>query len=300
MIDDNRTIRALLIEDDEAYAYLIGEFLAPQSLVRIRLQVANRLEAGRIMTAQTEPDIVLLDLGLPDSTGLATFSRFREVCPDVPVIVLSGLDDERTAYEAVQMGAQDYLVKGDFDGRLLRKAILYALERSKLLEELRHASITDPLTRLYNRRGFEVMALQQLKIAAREHKPVHLIFADMDGLKEINDNLGHKAGDDALVDLTTVLGQTYRDYDVISRIGGDEFAIVVCGMGHGDVATLISRLQWNIGTFNSCVDRPYRLSVSVGAVTYDPAAPSSLDDLLTAADQQMYAVKEQKKQARRA
>lgn len=112
----------------------------------------------------------MLDLSLPDSTGLDTFIRLYMQAPDVPIVVLTGLDDEATATQAVQAGAQDYLVKGHVSGDLLVRAMRYAIERHRLLMQLRVASLVDALTGLYNRRAF----LNEAKSA--RHPPRTLLY----------------------------------------------------------------------------------------------------------------------------
>ncbi len=125
----------LLVEDNPGDARLIWEMLAEAKGTRFDLQYASRLSAGLERLAAGGIDVVLLDLSLPDSQGLDTFARVQAQAPQVPVIVLTGLDDETLAIKAVREGAQDYLVKGQVDSHLLARAIRYALERARLYRE---------------------------------------------------------------------------------------------------------------------------------------------------------------------
>ncbi|WHZ25154.1 MAG: hypothetical protein OJF47_004266 [Nitrospira sp.] len=127
----------LLIEDNEDDAELIREALSPHASHSITLEWADRLETGFSKLARRSVDAVLLDLSLPDSHGLNTLDRARTQIHDAPVIVLTGLDDERVAEEALRHGAQDYLVKGRLDGDLLRRAIRYAMGRHQVEQALR-------------------------------------------------------------------------------------------------------------------------------------------------------------------
>lgn len=129
-------IKVLLIEDDEGDYLLIQEYLSAQVKVSFDLKRADRLARGLDLLGEGLFDIVLLDLGLPDSSGTKTFDRFHEAFPSIPVIILTGLDDEETAVQKLQAGAQDYLVKGQIGSQVLIKAIRYAIERNKLLQEL--------------------------------------------------------------------------------------------------------------------------------------------------------------------
>ena len=122
-------MHVLLIEDNEDDAYLIGETLTERTAADVELEWVDRLESGLTRLAEGKIDVVLLDLSLPDSHGLETLDKVQRQTPDVPVIVMTHLDDEAMAVQAVRRGAQDYLVKGRSDGYGLGRAIQYAIER---------------------------------------------------------------------------------------------------------------------------------------------------------------------------
>jgi diguanylate cyclase (GGDEF)-like protein/PAS domain S-box-containing protein len=162
-------------------------------------------------------------------------------------------------------------------------------ERRSLEETLRSISITDDLTGLLNRRGFFALAQQQLKIANRSRRGLMLVYADLDGLKRINDVHGHAAGDRALTAAAGILRELFRESDIIARLGGDEFSVLLTeDRGGGDEQSIRERLLDAVRAWNSGTQEPFDLSVSVGAVRYDPDQPGSLDRLLTQADELMY------------
>jgi diguanylate cyclase (GGDEF)-like protein len=289
-------VRALLVEDDPADAEYIRELLSGEKVACLELLHVDRLSRALELLGRGEFDVVLLDLGLPESHGLDTLERMREAVRKVPVIVLTGLDDEAVATKAVQEGAQDYLPKGELDGKLLVRSIRYAVERHRLLEAQRALSLNDELTGLYNRRGFTILARQQLGAVQRMGKRQLLLFADLDSMKWINDNLGHKEGDRALIDAATVLINTFRrEADIIGRMGGDEFAVLSLEQSRTGGRTYTDLLQRNVEAFVTKNSRPYRLSLSVGTAQYDPECPLSLDELLSRADSEMYKEKARKK-----
>jgi signal transduction histidine kinase len=127
-------IRALLVEDNPGDARLIREMLRDASggHAAVELAYADRLALGLEQITNHAPDVVLLDLSLPDSHGFDTFTTVHAHAPDVAVVVLSGLDDETLAVRAVQEGAQDYLVKGQVDGGAILRSMRYAIERQRL------------------------------------------------------------------------------------------------------------------------------------------------------------------------
>jgi diguanylate cyclase (GGDEF)-like protein/PAS domain S-box-containing protein len=167
----------------------------------------------------------------------------------------------------------------------------------KLEEELRSLSLTDPLTGLHNRRGFFTLAEFQLRLADRRREGVYMLYTDLDNLKQINDTHGHQMGDRALIETARLLKATYRTSDVVSRIGGDEFAVIPVGTEHDAIPAIIGRFQRNLDAFNAEGALPCRISVSVGIVLYDPQHPLPLDELLSQADGMMYEQKRLKRGA---
>jgi diguanylate cyclase (GGDEF)-like protein/PAS domain S-box-containing protein len=162
----------------------------------------------------------------------------------------------------------------------------------KLLEErLQFLSFRDDLTGLYNRRGFLNLAEQQLRIAYRQKKRMLLIFADVDGMKTINDNFGHREGDKALVEVAEIFKHVFREADIAGRIGGDEFAVLIIDATLLTAEVLPTRLRKSVVAANKDGTKGYAISLSVGVAEYDPEHPSSLDELMSEADVLMYAEK---------
>jgi CheY-like chemotaxis protein len=132
-------LRILIVEDNPADADFIHELLPQTGPLNFQIGSVTRLSKALARLGSKDIDLVLLDLGLPDSQGLQTFHTLRKAVPDIPVIVLTGNNDQELAVAAVRDGAQDYLVKGRIDGDLLVRAARYALERERLISELREA-----------------------------------------------------------------------------------------------------------------------------------------------------------------
>lgn len=168
-------------------------------------------------------------------------------------------------------------------------------ERRQHEEKLRGMTLVDELTGLYNRRGFFALAEQQCKLAARKGRSLLVVFADLDDLKRVNDTFGHTAGDQALFETAAVLRHTFRESDVVARIGGDEFAALVLESDPGTAPVVLRRLEANLQRTNAEGTLPFQISVSVGVSSFDPEAASSIDDLLSLADHRMY----EQKRARR-
>jgi len=289
-------VNILLVEDNPSDVRLLQEALSEVNAPRFAIVHAGRLSDVGKRLEEGGIDVVLLDLTLPDSHGLGTLLRMQDQAPDVPIVVLTGTDDEALAMQAVQAGAQDYLVKGQVDGSLLVRSVRYAIERHHQQEELRAQSFRDELTGLYNRRGFLALARQQMRMAERTHRVLALLFADLDNLKRINDTLGHFIGDQALIETSGLLKRSYRESDVIARVGGDEFAVLVIDAQDVTPEALTDRLHRSIAARNARAGQPYDLSLSVGAVRYDSDRPCTVFDLLSRADALMYEQKRANRQ----
>jgi diguanylate cyclase (GGDEF)-like protein/PAS domain S-box-containing protein len=182
------------------------------------------------------------------------------------------------------------------DGKVSTCAVITDLTEHKRVEaQLRNLSLVDELTGLLNRRGFLTLAQQQLKLARRQQGKQLLVFIDLDGLKTINDGLGHAKGDHALIDAADILKSTFRESDIVARLGGDEFAILATVDCGANASRITMRLQRRMASYNCQGHRPYRLSMSVGMVFYDPKNPIAVEDLLARGDAAMYEQKRAKR-----
>ena len=162
-------------------------------------------------------------------------------------------------------------------------------------DELRSLSLRDELTGLYNRRGWLELSKQGLRMAHREKRSAAVIFADLNGMKLINDQYGHEEGDRALQDTARLLGKACREADVIARFGGDEFVVFALDFEPSGLETLRQRVQLATAELNRSGDRPFRLSMSVGAAFFEPETPEAIDELLDRADREMYEQKRARK-----
>jgi len=262
----------------------------------VELVCVGSLAAGLHQLATAAFDVALLDLSLPDADGLEALYGVRAEWPSVPIVVLTGLNDERAALAAVQAGAQDYLLKDQItDGHTLLRAVRYAIERQRLQCELQSLSLVDDLTGLYNRRGFLTLAEQQFKTAQRNATSFMLMYADMDGLKQINDTYGHEEGSRALARMGEILRATFRASDIIARLGGDEFTVLATDIAPAHVETVTARLQANIAADNARSETLYNLSLSYGTVCFDPRNSAALEALMVCADRAMYEHKRARK-----
>ena len=285
-------ISVLLVEDNPGDARLFSEALKEAYASKFDLVHCTTLAQALDHLGSIKPDVIVVGLGLPDVLGIEVVKRTHGRAPDVPLVVLTSRADDGLGLQALHEGAQDYLVKGELDPRLLSRALRYAMERHRMRLALQSESLLDELTKLYNRRGFLVLAGNHLEVAERTRQPFSLVFIDLDGMKQVNDTLGHIEGDRALVEAADLLSKCVRQSDIVARFGGDEIVLLLTATTE---STIRQRLHEQLEAWNSRVGRRYRLSFSVGVVTGGGGRRLTIEELLAEADGLMYRQKQEKK-----
>ena len=410
------TIHVLAIEDDPDDAELIRRMLKKITSPICTFALARRLSEGLAFLRESVFDVAILDLHLPDGKGIEVVQTIRKQSPEIPLIVLTGLDDEETAVKFLHLDVQDYLIKGQIDGSLLVRSIRYAIERKRaveavqrsemrfrrlsesgiigiayfgadgriteandtflsmigqrqedlsagsvrwdrlvptewkpymfkvveaykttgritpyeteyigpdgslhwglfgaaklggamdgiafivditerkrLEEKIRHMANHDALTGLPNRRLFMELMRLELAEARRNHKKAGLLFLDLDRFKEVNDTLGHEAGDQLLGTVAGRLKAAVRDSDVVARIGGDEFTVLLGGIDQREEIAGIARKILNAFREKSVIaGRELTITISIG-VSVHPDDSEDIDVLLRHADSALYYAKE--------
>jgi two-component system, cell cycle response regulator len=289
--------KILLVEDNPGDTRLIKEALSEIAKLQFELVHCETLEQALEFCSKSVPDAILLDLGLPDSQGLDTVRRMHAAAQQAPIAVLTIRDEEELAIQSLHEGAQDYLPKSQISGALVWRALRYAMERQRVQLELLNLSLLDELTGLNNRRGFLALGEHYVKLANRSGMPFMVAFADLDNMKKINDSFGHQEGNRALVEAANVLRDSCRRSDILSRIGGDEFAILIADVDEDCADVVLRRIQQKLDSCNTNAGRRYALSLSIGIVAANVNDPADLQQLLNKADALMYDQKQKKKVA---
>jgi diguanylate cyclase len=295
------SMRVLLVEDTVADARLIQENVRGSSWgKRIALKHVSSL-AGAVGACQQEQyDCILLDLGLPDGEGVQSVSVLREASPDSAIVVMTGLDDEKTAIAALKLGAQEYAVKGMPAGELLVRLLRHAIERHQMLNELNKLreqeyfqATHDLLTGLPNRQLFADRASQMVEQGRRQQSQLAVCYIDLDGFKPVNDTYGHTVGDQLLKQVAEEMRQAIRTSDSAARLGGDEFAVLLAPSQSGrlEAQQIAQRIIDRIHAIATVNGHPVRIGASIG-IALLPEHAEDLERLLHNADLAMYAAKQ--------
>jgi len=302
--DPARVVRVLLLEDSRTDAVLVAESLRHSSSAAFTVTVEETLAGALAHLAREAVDVALVDLTLPDSEGLATFTAVHEADRELPVVVLTGAAEARLGLAAVEAGAEEFLVKGELRGDRLARVLLYSMERRR---RFRSGAFHDGLTGLANRDLLADRLRLVLARAVRDRGHVGVLFLDLDRFKAVNDSLGHGAGDRLLVAVAERFRAALRPSDTLARIGGDEFVAVLDGLpdaaaagrAAGRVLALVDTpFILEAGPDGGAVEAAVGASIG-GAVAVAPEGPGLEGDriealaraLLEAADEAMYQVK---------
>lgn len=283
----------LLVEDDREDATLFTEMIREQPR-KVSVSVVSRLSDALGFLRELRPDVVFLDMNLPDSVGLPTITAMQDAAFEIPIVVLTGLDDEETAMGAVKMGAQDYLVKGETDGKMLLRAARYAVERKKLELQLKQANeklsrlaTTDPLTGTCNRLKFDAELDVEMARARRYQVPLCLIMFDIDYFKRINDTRGHQVGDRVLTMMADLVATNIRSTDWFGRWGGEEFMVLATHQDLAEASRVAEKLRELVAGF--AFGRDLHVTASFGVTEFKP--DDTIEAFTNRVDEALYRAK---------
>ncbi|MCP5151866.1 MAG: diguanylate cyclase [Ectothiorhodospiraceae bacterium] len=289
---DADALKLLLVEDSPSDARLVIEALRDADGVRFEVTHVERLSDALARVHDATFDVVLIDLSLPDSLGEDTMLEVQRTAPSLPVVVLSGHDDDDLGMRLVEAGAQDYLVKGQTEGPRLGRALRFAVSRKRAEERLKSIAQLDPLTGLANRSLFEDRLDGALARARRHGSSAALVFLDLDRFKTVNDSYGHAIGDRLLCEVADRLRGAVRDTDTVARLGGDEFTVLLEDVGtRGDAARVAEKM---IAAFAEPVQlggMSLSVTASIGIAMFPESAPDAAT-LVRRADHAMYLAKQ--------
>jgi diguanylate cyclase (GGDEF)-like protein len=283
----------LIVADDDTEVERLTRWLRDGLSSGAPITVAGSLAAAvaHVTSDAVRPGLVLLDVRLPDCEGLHAVVRLTELGLEAPIVVIGDSPDEAVAVQAVQAGAQDYLVREQLDERRLLRTIRQALGRKDSQLKLTRGALYDHLTGAANRVLFERRTEQAVLSGHAHRKRFALMFVDLDRFKPVNDEYGHDVGDALLSAFAMRLSDCLQAGDLLARLGGDEFAILAPHLETRDQAQVLAE------TLREALSAPFELgghtltvSASVGIALF-PDDGTNEKELLRSADLSMYQAK---------
>jgi diguanylate cyclase (GGDEF)-like protein len=311
--------------DRRVYITLLGNF------GHRLIEAADGVQALEL--ARTElPDLIITDILMPNMDGFTLVRRLRgePLLMGIPVVFHTASYDETEIHQLAHASGVQHILRKPVEPQMILRSVNEALshpavptrlpqtgqlqrdhlqlladtlykkvsELEEANEHLRNLSLTDSMTGLNNRRGFMILATNLLKFSRRAGYSSSLIYIDLDSLKYINDTFGHAGGDAALTSFAQILNETFRESDIIGRLGGDEFIALIVDAAESDLASMQTRLQGNVEAYNRQVGREHALSFSLGVIRIDSHSTITMEEFLSQADEAMYKHKLSRRRAK--
>lgn len=277
---ENTALKVLLVENDELDANLVKYRLERDAEHEFLLEVTKTLESACGRIEQGDIDVILADLSLPDSDNReSTLKILSDKAPNIPIVVLTGRSNTPSERNLIQSEAQDYIVKDQATQPLLVQAILHAIERhhlkhdnKALTDKLERIVLLDPLTELLNRRGLQKVFSREIASLRRNGSTLLAILLDLDDFKQINDVFGYAIGDEVLKNVADKLSKTLRATDYISRVGGDEFVILLPQTHFADGMKVAEKIRLTVSEKPvEMGSNKIKLTASLGLIKADEA-----------------------------
>jgi two-component system, cell cycle response regulator len=282
-----KPIKVLLLDDGCEDSRFLQRTIGDGRSFECDFVKVDKLREALLPAREDNPPIILLGSGHSATQLTAKLKRVREIASSVPVLVLPDSQDGFSPAGSKSSCNAKGNGHPSLDGRKLARLLRCGLRQHQLQSELSHLALSDDLTGLYNRRGFLLLGSERMKMATGMKKNLLLFFADLDNLKQINDQFGHHEGDRALVKTAEIFRKTFRNSDIAARFGGDEFTALVIEEFGQSAGSISRRLKKNMADLAAKQDH-YQLSLSVGMTRYASETRSSLKKLLARADQALY------------
>ena len=287
----------LVVDDTEINTYVLAELLGDRYEVKVAFGGKSAIEIAK----KEKINLILLDIVMPEMDGYDVCKELKSIekTKDIPIIFITGMADEESIERAYDVGGIDYVIKPfrpkELLARVQREIAMQKLisDLKKSQEELKLLSITDPLTKLYNRRYFSEISIKLLELAKRQKQPLSLMILDIDKFKNINDTYGHDVGDEVIISLANLLKKIQRKSDVVCRFGGEEFVLLLPNTDYDDAKKVAEKIRKKVkksevlyGKNNSL-----KFTVSIGVAQVDTTNENSIEPALKRADNALYEAK---------
>lgn len=280
----------LIVDDTKTNISILMELLGNDYDVLASRDGQTALE----MAEEELPDLILLDIMMPDMDGFEVCRRLKDIpgTKDIPIIFLTAMTDEESIEKAYDLGGSDYVTK-PFRPKELQARVKRELKLAALQKELKLLALTDPMTKLYNRRYFTKVSAHILDMARRDKKDLSLMIMDIDKFKNINDTFGHAVGDEVIIEFAKVLHRQKRNSDVLCRFGGEEFVILLPETNCDGAEVVAEKIRKKTESLSINIDSNTTLqfTVSLGISSVFADNEENIEEALQRADEALYKAK---------
>lgn len=285
-------VKILFVDREQGEYLLIAEILSHIRHVNYELVWCDQLDLALPRILSQEFDVVLLDYYWGEDSARDLLNAARVQACQTPIVVMTDEMETEVDREAIRAGAADYLIKGQIDHLLLERALRYAIERKQTEQHLTRLAHYDSLTNIPNRILFRDRLEHAVNLAERDHTRFTLMFIDLNGFKQVNDNFGHDAGDAIIRICAERLNACLRRSDSVARMGGDEFTLLLQNIANStDVAHIAEKVISAVQQPADINGHEVVVGCSIGIAIY-PEAGRDADTLLKHADMAMYKAKQ--------
>lgn len=281
----------LIIDDSEGVRSHVERVLSARGVFNRFLHATDGIDGFKLLLANNV-QLVLCDVVMPGMDGFKflALKQSRPELNELPVIMLTGQEDVKAKVKGFEAGASDYLVK-PFDDEELVARVRVHLKLKMLQDELRELSRTDALTGVANVRQLKETAQIEIIRASRHLTPLAFLMLDVDRFKNLNDRHGHQAGDEGLKAVAAVLRKGVRQYDVVARYGGDEFALLLPQTDAEGALATAERCRCEIELIALPGIGPAEISASIGVAVFPHVRARTAEELVALADEALYEAK---------
>lgn len=287
--DKSQPLRILLLDMELEEYTRIKKLLANSPLQTTHLTLSKKKERYLEDNAKPKHSLIILSTRVGKNELIETVKELILHSSHIPILVLGNQNDSDSLIrQLLELGVQDFLNFESLTINELMRASSFAFARNSVQQSLREQTMTDMLTGLANRRGFENFGTKLLSYAKRHQQKVTLMLIDLNFFKEINDLWGHPTGDEALIQMACCMKRSVRAHDLTARLSGDEFALMLMHQNGNPSQSVFQHLQQEIERFNRKNPKAYKLSISTGLCTFDPENPLSLAEMVKIADERLY------------
>ena len=291
-MEENRKNSLLIVDDDNFQLRAIANILSSEYIV---YSAKNGLEAIE-KAKKYLPDLILLDIVMPQMDGYQTLLEIRkcEQIKNIPIIFITGLDDDDNEIKGLSLNAIDYISK-PYNSDIVKLRIHNNIQRINQLRITEESSFIDMLTNLPNRRSFDIKIGKEWKRAIREHKSISILLMDIDNFKSVNDTYGHQQGDIVLKNVSEIFTQLLkRGSDFVARWGGEEFVVLLSDTPLDDAIQIAEKIHLNVEDAKIVCDdnEILKTTISIGINSQIPEKGMLLEDFIKKADIALYTAKQ--------